>query len=547
MAATAIGLSTAVLSSTGVASAAGSPSLSFSTEDGDVTSGPVPEGICAIDWRVIGGEGGVDGDGDPGLPGGEMQLTTLVETGDVFALSAGAAGTAAAGEASVVTRDGQTFLSAGGGGLAGGATATNVGFDKYIPMYGFHDSSQPGYTVGTTASGHTGGGLIEGTGRLCTAPPAPYVTGEGWAMGASTLIPFTPIPGSGHGGTYIPFQPGDGWEYSLDKTTWTSFAPSPQGEDGELTLSVPGLQVGQAYAVSIRATSLVGPGEATTVTVTPRRTYLPPVDVEATPGFDSLTVSWKAPAYVEGVTGWDVGAFRVGTDDLEQEAPAAGCTTAADARSCTFPVEAGFDYDVSVAAVSEGYYQSLPGSAVHSGVVPALVAPAAVPAASAPLTTTDADKTVGVGEQVTVSGSGYLPGSDVEIVMYSAPQVLTTVVADADGDFTATVTVPAGLASGTHHLVAAGVDEDGTPRYLVVEVVVTGGVAAVTGATAAGSSLTATGEAGATEIATTGTKAATAGGGLAYTGFSALPFVGGGLLALLAGGGLFLAARRRSA
>ncbi|SDY39750.1 hypothetical protein SAMN05661080_03352 [Modestobacter sp. DSM 44400] len=74
----------------------------------------------------------------------------------------------------------------------------------------------------------------------------------------------------------------------------------------------------------------------------------------------------------------------------------------------------------------------------------------------------------------------------------------------------------AALANGTHHLVAAGVDVNGDPRYLVTEVPVSGGTAVVTAA------------------------------GLAYTGFTPLPFIGAGALALLAGAGLLVASRRRA-
>ena len=82
----------------------------------------------------------------------------------------------------------------------------------------------------------------------------------------------------------------------------------------------------------------------------------------------------------------------------------------------------------------------------------------------------------------------------------------------ADGSFSATVDLPTDLPNGTHHLVAAGVDENGNPRYLVTEVTITGGTTA---------------------------------SGLAYTGFSAAPFLGAGALALVAGGGLLVASRRR--
>jgi LPXTG-motif cell wall-anchored protein len=105
--------------------------------------------------------------------------------------------------------------------------------------------------------------------------------------------------------------------------------------------------------------------------------------------------------------------------------------------------------------------------------------------------------------------------------VYSEPQVLTSVVADASGNFTVTVTVPAGLAPGSHTLVASGVDTLGNARYTTLPVTVSAaGVATV---------------------------AKVAGPRLASTGADVtLPLLGG-LGALTVGGGLILASRRRAA
>jgi LPXTG-motif cell wall-anchored protein len=80
------------------------------------------------------------------------------------------------------------------------------------------------------------------------------------------------------------------------------------------------------------------------------------------------------------------------------------------------------------------------------------------------------------------------------------------VVADVNGNFTVTVTVPADLAPGQHTLVASGVDTMGNLRFVTLPVTVTG---------------------------------------LAYTGADiAVPAIGG-LAALTAGGALIFVARRR--
>jgi len=78
------------------------------------------------------------------------------------------------------------------------------------------------------------------------------------------------------------------------------------------------------------------------------------------------------------------------------------------------------------------------------------------------------------GGAVTISGSGFAPGSDVTITIESTPQTLTTVSADADGAFTATVQIPADLSTGSHMLKATGVTPDGATLVLSTEVTVAG-------------------------------------------------------------------------
>ena len=99
------------------------------------------------------------------------------------------------------------------------------------------------------------------------------------------------------------------------------------------------------------------------------------------------------------------------------------------------------------------------------------------------------------------------------MVIYSTPQVLTTVVADASGNFTVEVTVPAGLAAGSHTLVASGVDANGVLRYVTLPVTVT----------SAGSAQ------------------------LAYTGADVLVPALGGLAAVVVGAGLIVVRRRSAA
>ena len=109
-----------------------------------------------------------------------------------------------------------------------------------------------------------------------------------------------------------------------------------------------------------------------------------------------------------------------------------------------------------------------------------------------------------------LNGSGYAPNSTVSLYVYSTPTLLGTVTTTSTGSFSTSVTLPAGLAPGAHHLVSAGLDPSGAARYLRSDVTVT-----------------------------------TASNQLAWTGFETLPFVGIGVLALVAGAALVVVTRKR--
>jgi hypothetical protein len=253
------------------------------------------------------------------------------------------------------------------------------------------------------------------------------------------------------------------------------------------------------------------------VTFTPYHPLSAPTGVTGTVGVTSIRIAWQPAADASGVASYEAFALP---ENAQSSADLVTCETDASGRSCVVTVPAGQAYGVGVIAYDTGGNGGETGFGEVTSVVPASATPSSLPTASAPLTSSDADGKVQVGDQVTLSGDGYLPGSNVELIVYSTPVSLGTVVVGTDGKFSVTVTVPEDLADGTHHLVAAGVDASGNPRYLVVEVTVSGGTAVVVG------------------LATTGDD-------LAYTGFSALPVAGAGVLALLAGGGLLVASRRR--
>ncbi len=70
-------------------------------------------------------------------------------------------------------------------------------------------------------------------------------------------------------------------------------------------------------------------------------------------------------------------------------------------------------------------------------------------------TTGVSNTTPSVGGTDTVSGSGYDPNELVDLVLHSAPYNLGTARADSAGNFSTTVTLPAGV-SGSHTIIATG-------------------------------------------------------------------------------------------
>ncbi|HET6395079.1 MAG TPA: LPXTG cell wall anchor domain-containing protein, partial [Blastococcus sp.] len=157
------------------------------------------------------------------------------------------------------------------------------------------------------------------------------------------------------------------------------------------------------------------------------------------------------------------------------------CETTAAVLTCTGEAEYGTEWQVSVRAVDTEGNWGVSSAEALTGKIPY---PATVPASQGSLTPAagSSDKVV-AGKTMTVTGSGYMPGSTVTVLIYSAPQVLTTTVADSGGNFSVTVTVPAGLAPGVHTLVAYGYDDNGLERVTTLSVTVSAaGTATVTGA-----------------------------------------------------------------
>lgn len=75
------------------------------------------------------------------------------------------------------------------------------------------------------------------------------------------------------------------------------------------------------------------------------------------------------------------------------------------------------------------------------------------------------------GSSETISGSGWQPGSTIELMIASTPQSLGTATVASDGTFSAAVSIPC-LEAGTHTITASGKAADGSARSVTTSVTV---------------------------------------------------------------------------
>jgi hypothetical protein len=211
--------------------------------------------------------------------------------------------------------------------------------------------------------------------------------------------------------------------------------------------------------------------ESATATIAVKRIAMPgkPQDVKVLPGPNELVVSWQPPADLgDGVGGYHVEFYM---ENAQSSGPSCDTTTQ---LTCTVKgLTAGNSYKAFVNAISKQNpdYGSAPVESAFIKVLGPVTStptpPASVPSSAGKLTAPSTSLTA--NQAVTLSGSGYAAHTAVQIVVYSTPQVLTTVTTDGTGAFSTSVTLPAGL-TGAHTLVAGGVGPDGAYRYLTLSV-----------------------------------------------------------------------------
>ncbi|MEO8220823.1 MAG: metallophosphoesterase, partial [Specibacter sp.] len=130
------------------------------------------------------------------------------------------------------------------------------------------------------------------------------------------------------------------------------------------------------------------------------------------------------------------------------------------------------------------------------------------------------------GGQLTVTGTGFKPGSKASFTLHSTPVLLGTATADARGVVTLQVTLPVDVAPGEHSIVIDGVGVDGKSRQVSASLTIT---------------------AAATAAVTTASSTQAAGDDLASTGANATKLGGMAVLLLIAGAVVFAVTRRRAA
>jgi LPXTG-motif cell wall-anchored protein len=292
---------------------------------------------------------------------------------------------------------------------------------------------------------------------------------------------------------------------------WTDFTPG-DSPDGGFELVLHSLTNGTPATVHVRGVSSDGvPGPAGSVTGTPFKPIGAPTHVAFSVSGAVVTISWDAPATTGTYPLAGYQAFLYYSNG-ESGGLAFECDTDVTVHTCKAPAPPGPSYSGGVNAVDSADNAGDPSNQL---VIGKTAPPASVPASSGKLAVPSGPGGTGSvvkGQKVTLHGTGYAPNSLVSVLIYSTPQVLTTVMTDSSGSFTVQVTVPAGLPDGHHTLVAAGADPSGNMRYLTLPVTVTAGSAE-----------------------------------LAYTGASVLTPALAGLGALVLGGGLLVVSRRRTA
>ena len=99
------------------------------------------------------------------------------------------------------------------------------------------------------------------------------------------------------------------------------------------------------------------------------------------------------------------------------------------------------------------------------------------------------DTSISPGDQVTVSGKHWKPGSTVTFTLRPEGINLGSATVGQNGKFSAVVTIPSSVQPGAHTIVCSGIDRHGDPAILATTIQILGGVVGGGGAAFTGTVL----------------------------------------------------------
>lgn len=225
--------------------------------------------------------------------------------------------------------------------------------------------------------------------------------------------------------------------------------------------AITGLDNGTPYTITVLSRgSIVDSASSEPATVTPSKAPGQPTNVVATPGISSVTVTWAAPDAGSGIDGYTV---------VASPGPALCETTG---TSCVIGASAGRLTAYTVIARGTYGLDSLWSVASNEVTASRPLIPVTPPRSGSDLVAEPGPlKVAAPGQSIVLVGRGFAPYSTVRLVVFSTPQELVSVIADAAGEIRATVVVPARL-SGQHTFVALGVGPAGLAHSLQLAVTV---------------------------------------------------------------------------
>jgi hypothetical protein len=277
-----------------------------------------------------------------------------------------------------------------------------------------------------------------------------------------------------------------------------------------------------AYAVRVTAVTGAGrSGQAAAATATVTTAPGEPTAVTGTPGANSISVSWKAPASVgAGIRGYTVTA-------IAPSYPARGCGAVTRSPCTIIGLAAGVRYVARVVAVGPGGNSPAASSAGTISPIGTVQVPRDVPAGAV----SNGSRVAGPGADVTIVGTGFRPGTRVRAAIYPGGTSLTATTASAKGTASIHVTMPA---RGSYVVLAIGLDKGGRARYLSTALRVRTPAAAVAGTPVKARLVSGTPVTAQTAVTDAGTGGSTA-SRLAGTGTNSEPVVLAGFLMLMTG------------